>query len=105
MRRCLSFREHHDAWVAAWMVQGRTLRAGAGGRRRGPARRVATRSAMEFPHPAMPAEITRVGTGIARLDDILAGGLPSRSVTVLAGAPGSGKTILAQQICFHQSAG
>jgi circadian clock protein KaiC len=44
--------------------------------------------------------MNRVGTGIAKLDLVLGGGFPAGSCVVLAGAPGSGKTILAQQICF-----
>lgn len=48
-------------------------------------------------------EIERVQTGIAHLDAILGGGLPKRSVTILSGPPGSGKTILAQQLCFHNA--
>lgn len=43
----------------------------------------------------------RVQTGVRNLDTLLCGGLPRRSVTVFSGPPGSGKTILAQQICFH----
>ena len=43
----------------------------------------------------------RLATGIRNLDEVLGGGLPRSSVTVISGAPGSGKTILAQQICFH----
>ncbi|WP_307857988.1 ATPase domain-containing protein [Actinoplanes auranticolor] len=39
-------------------------------------------------------------TGVAGLDVVLGGGLEPGSVTVLAGAPGAGKTILAQQMCF-----
>jgi circadian clock protein KaiC len=42
----------------------------------------------------------RLSTGIAELDLILGGGFPPGSCVVLGGAPGSGKTILAQQICF-----
>ena len=42
----------------------------------------------------------RVPTGIAELDLVLGGGFPPGSCVVLAGAPGSGKTILAQEICF-----
>ncbi|HMJ40023.1 MAG TPA: ATPase domain-containing protein, partial [Verrucomicrobiae bacterium] len=40
----------------------------------------------------------RLRTGVPRLDVVLGGGLPVGSLTVIAGAPGSGKTILAQQI-------
>ncbi len=45
--------------------------------------------------------IPRIETGVKNLDAILNGGLPKGSVTVVAGPPGSGKTILTQQICFH----
>lgn len=43
---------------------------------------------------------TMLTTGISDLDRILGGGLRPGSLVVLAGAPGSGKTILAQQFCF-----
>jgi circadian clock protein KaiC len=39
-------------------------------------------------------------TGIAPLDRILGGGIPPYSVVILAGEPGTGKTILSQQILF-----
>jgi circadian clock protein KaiC len=39
----------------------------------------------------------RINTGIQRLDELLSGGLPRNSVTLVSGTPGSGKTIL----CFH----
>jgi len=42
----------------------------------------------------------RLRTGIADLDLILGGGLEPGSLVIVAGAPGTGKTILAQQICF-----
>lgn len=42
----------------------------------------------------------RLTTGDADLDRILGGGLLPGSLVVIAGAPGTGKTILAQQICF-----
>ncbi|GAC1507425.1 MAG: ATPase domain-containing protein [Candidatus Dormibacteraceae bacterium] len=45
----------------------------------------------------------RLSTGIPRLDTVLGGGLPVGSLTVIAGAPGTGKTILAQQICFRNA--
>jgi circadian clock protein KaiC len=44
--------------------------------------------------------VKRLTTGVPGLDVILGGGLEPGSVTVLAGAPGAGKTILAQQMCF-----
>jgi circadian clock protein KaiC len=41
-----------------------------------------------------------MATGVPGLDLILNGGLEPGAVVVVAGAPGTGKTILAQQICF-----
>jgi circadian clock protein KaiC len=43
---------------------------------------------------------SRLSTGLAELDLVLGGGLSPGAVFVLAGPPGTGKTILAQQICF-----
>ncbi len=40
-------------------------------------------------------------TGSAALDRILGGGLPIRSVNVIAGEPGAGKTLFALQMLFH----
>ena len=48
-------------------------------------------------------DIARFQTGVRNLDALLKGGLPRGTVTVLAGPPGAGKTILAQQICFHNA--
>jgi circadian clock protein KaiC len=45
-------------------------------------------------------DVERVATGIAGLDRILGGGPFRGSMVVLAGPPGTGKTILAQQMCF-----
>jgi circadian clock protein KaiC len=44
--------------------------------------------------------IERLPSGIARLDDILAGGLATNSINLVIGVPGSGKTILAQRYAF-----
>jgi KaiC/GvpD/RAD55 family RecA-like ATPase len=41
--------------------------------------------------------INRISTGINRLDELLSGGLPFNSITLVSGSPGSGKTIL----CYH----
>jgi circadian clock protein KaiC len=48
-------------------------------------------------------DIARIATGVRNLDDLFFGGLPAGSVTVIGGAPGAGKTILTQQICFHNA--
>ena len=44
--------------------------------------------------------IRRLSTGVPGLDDVLGGGLPEFSFNLIAGAPGAGKTTLAQQIMF-----
>ena len=44
--------------------------------------------------------MTRVPTGIVRLDEILGGGLPKGSTTIVAGGPGTGKTVLAAQFIY-----
>jgi circadian clock protein KaiC len=55
---------------------------------------------------ALPQPLTRVPTGIRGLDSILRGGFLSGGVYVIAGSPGTGKTILASQICYnHVAAG
>lgn len=48
----------------------------------------------------MNAPLEKISTGIPSLDGILNGGLPRNSVNVIAGPPGTGKTILTQQIIF-----
>ncbi len=45
----------------------------------------------------------RVPTGVENLDLLLKGGIPQGSVMVFGGSPGTGKTILSQQICFHNA--
>lgn len=47
--------------------------------------------------------IRQMPTGVPGLDEVLGGGLPEYSFNVIAGAPGSGKTTLAQQILFANS--
>jgi circadian clock protein KaiC len=55
----------------------------------------------ETPPPAH----ARVASGIAGFDAILRGGLPSGGLYLVLGPPGSGKTILANQLCYHQVRG
>jgi circadian clock protein KaiC len=47
--------------------------------------------------------IERISTGNARLDAVLGGGLLANSITLIAGAPGSGKTILAERCLFENA--
>ena len=42
----------------------------------------------------------RIATGCVGLDEILHGGIPSNTITVLMGAPGTGKTIMAERLAF-----
>ena len=42
----------------------------------------------------------RIATGCVGLDEILNGGIPANTITVLMGAPGTGKTIMAEGIAF-----
>jgi circadian clock protein KaiC len=46
------------------------------------------------------AVIRNLPTGVLGLDSVLGGGMPEYSFNLIAGAPGAGKTTLAQQILF-----
>jgi circadian clock protein KaiC len=50
------------------------------------------------------APFERLPTGIPGLDRILDGGLLEAGVYIVQGPPGAGKTILANQACFHHAA-
>ncbi len=47
------------------------------------------------------SQIKLMSTGIPHLDAILGGGIPVYSLNMLAGQPGTGKTILTQQMLFN----
>jgi circadian clock protein KaiC len=49
------------------------------------------------------SSLERLSTGSAALDAILGGGIPVGSVTVVAGEPGSGKTVFTLQALFHHA--
>ena len=55
---------------------------------------------MTEPKPYEPVALERMTTGIADLDGLIAGGIPRYSPVFIAGLPGTGKTILSQQIAF-----
>jgi len=44
--------------------------------------------------------LSRLLTGVPGLDEVLGGGVPEYSFTLIAGSPGTGKTTLSQQIMF-----
>lgn len=46
----------------------------------------------------------RVSSGVPGLDAILRGGFLKAGIFLIQGSPGAGKTILANQICFHHAA-
>jgi len=52
--------------------------------------------------PVRQAKVTihTLSTGVRGLDDILGGGIPEFSLTLVGGAPGGGKTTLVHQIAF-----
>jgi circadian clock protein KaiC len=45
----------------------------------------------------------RLSTGDDRLDEVLDGGFVGNAITLISGAPGTGKTILAEQCVFHNA--
>ena len=46
-------------------------------------------------------KVERVKTGIPGMDEILNGGIPERSVVLLSGGPGTGKSIFSQQFIWN----
>jgi circadian clock protein KaiC len=48
-------------------------------------------------------EFARISTGNAEADMILNGGFPSDSINIVMGQPGTGKTIFAEQLLFHNA--
>ena len=44
--------------------------------------------------------VEKIPTGCSGLDEVLKGGIPANTINVLMGAPGTGKTLLAEQFAF-----
>lgn len=44
--------------------------------------------------------VVKIPTGCSGLDEVMYGGIPANTITVVMGAPGTGKTILAEQLAF-----
>lgn len=53
--------------------------------------------------PAEDHRLARIATGVPGLDEVLKGGFYEGAVYIIRGTPGAGKTILANQICFHHA--
>jgi circadian clock protein KaiC len=56
--------------------------------------------------PARPVDVVdfpRISTGNRQADEILDGGFPANSINIIMGQPGTGKTIFAEQLLFHNA--
>ena len=51
----------------------------------------------------VPDTTDRMSSGNAEADQILGGGFPFNSINIVMGHPGSGKTIFAEQLMFHNA--
>ncbi|MDD5148397.1 MAG: ATPase domain-containing protein, partial [Candidatus ainarchaeum sp.] len=47
--------------------------------------------------------VERIPTGIKGFDELIEGGLPKGSVTLVAGTPGTGKSIFCSQIAYNNA--
>jgi circadian clock protein KaiC len=54
---------------------------------------------------AAAADFPRISTGNREADQILGGGFPCNSINIVMGQPGTGKTIFAEQLLFHNADG
>ena len=58
----------------------------------------------EKPQASFGAELQRLSSGVAGLDTVLLGGFVKNGLYIIQGAPGAGKTILSNQICYRHAA-
>ena len=54
-------------------------------------------------HASDIVQFARVTTGNPQADSILGGGFPANSINIVMGQPGTGKTIFAEQLMFHNA--
>lgn len=59
----------------------------------------------ELPPTNGDSNFPRIRTGNPQADDILGGGFPRHSINIVMGDPGTGKTIFAEQLLFHNAQG
>jgi circadian clock protein KaiC len=50
-------------------------------------------------------QLDRLSTGSSQADRVLGGGFPMNSINMIMGEPGTGKTLFAQQLVFHNAGG
>ncbi|MEX2584208.1 MAG: ATPase domain-containing protein [Gemmatimonadota bacterium] len=50
-------------------------------------------------------EDVRITTGSSQTDRVLGGGFPANSINIIMGEPGTGKTVFAEQLVFHNANG
>jgi circadian clock protein KaiC len=55
--------------------------------------------------PMDDASFSRIKSGNIQADEIIGGGFPSNSINIVMGQPGTGKTIFAEQLLFHNAGG
>jgi circadian clock protein KaiC len=53
----------------------------------------------------MIASVDRISTGNPQADELLSGGFPKNSINIIMGQPGTGKSIFAEQLVFHNAGG
>jgi circadian clock protein KaiC len=69
-----------------------------------PNEKAETASSAENVNGSDKVMIRKLPTGVSGLDDILGGGIPEFSMSIIGGTPGCGKTTLAHQIVFANAA-
>lgn len=57
------------------------------------------------PKPSNGDGFPRISSGNEQADEILGGGFPCNSINILMGQPGTGKTIFAEQLLYHNAGG